>query len=165
MMLAEVESARCRICAVLGGVLSNPHQYGAAVLAKLAVNAATVIFFAIVLWKPDALKLWPGRGYLPVGDATENVFAIIALACATVAIARLIIKSPPALFGVIYYGATALAWLYVWATLCISIGTGLVDLRPGQFAGITTVTALSLFAFISNPKGVQGGGDGIGPIF
>lgn len=150
----------------LGGILDNPHHYGAAVLAKLAVNMASVIFCWIVLIKPDALSQWPGRIYFPAGgDTAENMVAVVMLGCAVIAIGRLIRKSPPMLFGAIYYALVTLGWLYVFTTLCITIMTGDAPLRPGQFAGVATVTVLALFAFISNPKPSGERESGSDPLF
>jgi len=157
------ERAYCYWCATISHILDNPYQFGAAVFAKLAVNAATMIFFGVVLIKDNAFAKWPGREFLPADPAAENIaenfVAAIVIAVASYAVYRLVRKRPPAWFGVVYYALTALVWLYVWVTLLIAITEGTTDVRPGQLAGISTITGIALFAFISNPKRAGGGAD------
>lgn len=141
----------CRICALLASVLNNPYQYSGQVIAKLSVNLGTMIWAAVVMWKPGALATWPGPGStLPI--LHEDLFAAIVFVLAAVASARLIFKSVPVKLGACVYGIFLLLWLYTFITLLIAIGTGATALRPGQLAGVTVVTALAIYAFVSNPK-------------
>jgi hypothetical protein len=141
----------CKTCAMLASLLDNPYQYSGQVLAKLCVTIATVIWACVVLWKPGALVLWPGSSYF-FTPAGEDLLAASMLILSLCAFLRLLFRSVPLIVGAAVYGAFLLVWLYTWATLVFAIYAGITAMRPGQLAGVTVVTALAMFAFISNPK-------------
>lgn len=147
----NISEAKCKFCSAVASLLDNPYQYSGQVVAKLCVNAATAIWATVVLVKPDALRAWPGAAF--TGSLyTEDVFAAVLLIVSALAIVRLFRQRRPLLLGACAYGLMLLLWLYTWTTLVIAIGNGITATRPGQFAGVTVITALALFAFVSNPK-------------
>lgn len=139
----------CGFCSMIASLLDNPYQYSGQVVAKLSVNLATMIWALVVLLKPDALKAWPGSFNEVLH---EDLFAGTLLLLAVVAVARLLYKTSPRKLGACVYGVFLLLWLYTLATLLIAIQTGITAARPGQLAGVTIVTILAVFAFVSNPK-------------
>ncbi len=146
-----LQTMQCRFCEAVGRLLDNPYQYSGQVLAKLCVNVATIIWALVVLVKPGALRVWPGA--LFSGDQSgEDVLAIVLLLLCAAALWRLLKRSRPLTAGACVYGVLLLLWLYTFATLLVAVHTGLTAPRPGQLAGVTVVTALAMFAFISNPK-------------
>lgn len=142
---------RCHLCALLPRLLDNPYQYSGQVVSKLCVNVATAIWSSIVIWKTDALVTWPGSASLFLW-IHEDLVALLLLILSFSATLRLLFRSAPLRIGACVYGVFLLLWLYTWSTLIVAVSTGVTQLRPGQIAGVTIVTALAMFAFISNPK-------------
>lgn len=142
---------KCKLCHFFGGLLHNPYQYSGQVIAKMCVNAATIVWSFVVLWKDDALAAWPSPRFI-VGALGENFVAGLFLLLASVATLRLLFRSAPLILGSCVYGAFLMLWLYTLSTLIIAISSGITSLRPGQLAGVIVVTALAAFAFVSNPK-------------
>lgn len=142
---------RCRTCALLASLLDNPYQYSGQVVAKMSVNIATMIWAAVVFVKPGALSAWPGIAFSDSSSGEDWLSAGLFL-LATAASLRLVFKSAPLNMGACVYGVFLLIWLYTWCTLVLAIVGGVTALRPGQLAGVTVVTALAVFAFVSNPK-------------
>mgnify|MGYP006921301424 CR=1 FL=1 len=136
---------------MISGLLQNPYQYSGQVIAKMCVNVATIIWSIVVLFKPDALTHWPGP-QLSAGIVGENFVAALFIVLASIATARLLIKSTPRALGACVYGAFLLLWLYTLTTLILAIASGVTALRPGQLSGVIVVNALAVFAFVSNPK-------------
>lgn len=141
----------CKFCALVASLLDNPYQYSGQVVAKMSVNLATIIWAAVVLYKPDALVCWPGSTLF--SDVLhENALACILLVLSIVSSVRLVYKSSPRKLGACVYGVFLLLWLYTFATLIITIQAGVTAIRPGQLAGVTVITVLAVLAFVSNPK-------------
>lgn len=152
----NIADVKCRFCAAAAALLDNPYQYSGQVVAKLCVNAATAIWAIVVFVKPDALRTWPGSAFS--GSVyTEDVFATVLLVISGFALVRLFRHRRPLMFGACAYGAMLLLWLYTWTTLVVAISNGITAARPGQLAGVTVITALALFAFVSNPKRTRDG--------
>jgi hypothetical protein len=137
-------------------LLTNPHQYAATVLAKLCINVATLIWSFLVLWKPGAIRLWPGADFvehLAIGSFEgEDTFAVFLAITSIISCVRLILHAKPIPLGSVIYGILATFWMYVLFSLVIAIQLGITAMRPGQLASIIVITALALFAFIANPK-------------
>lgn len=144
-------SLRCRSCHTLARILDNPYQYSGQVISKLCVSVATLIWSCIVLYKSDALAAWAGAKLLDEW-IDEDALAFVLLVFSVGSIWRLFRHSAPLVVGSCVYGVFLILWLYTWATLVLAITSGITALRPGQFAGVTIVTALAMFAFISNQK-------------
>lgn len=146
-----LERLKCRFCAATVALLNNPYQYSGQVIAKLAVNFATIIWALVVLFKPDALRTWPGSVFSGSIYA-EDVLALVLLLLCAIALVRLFTHRRPLALGACVYGLLLLLWLYTWTTLIVAVYNGVTAARPGQLASVTIVTALAMFAFISNPK-------------
>lgn len=145
----------CKICRYVRGVLFNPYHYSGAVIARLAVSFATIVWAVIVLVKRDALIRWPGANLI-TDYVGENVFAVCMLFLASIALYRLVYQVKPLKIGGCLYFMMALLWVYTFASLALAIYYGETALRPGQVSAILIVTVLSLFAFIANPKNQRG---------
>ena len=146
----------CEFCKYLRAILSNPYHYSGVVISRLAVSFATITCCIIVLIKQDALVRWPGAS-LVTNYVGENVFAAVMLLLSVIAMARLLYQSKPVRIGACIYFLQALLWVYTFCYLSMAVYYGETALRPGQISAILIVTALSLFAFIANPKSHQRG--------
>jgi len=146
----------CRVCTYVRDIFSNPYHYSGAILARLSVSVATMIWCVVVLVKRDALIRWPGSNVI-TSFLGEDLFACGMLVLSFIAVYRLLRQSKPVRLGVCIYCLMALLWVYTLATLVLAIYGGETALRPGQVSAILVVTVLSLFAFIVNPKSHQGG--------
>lgn len=149
---------------MLRDLLRNPHQYAAAILAKICVNLATMIWSVIVLSDRDALSRWPGYSIIHAFDfygnvGGERVLAIALLIMSIFGLLHLIRRSVPIPIGSLLYAAMLLVWLYVWFSIIFYSHE--VYSGPSQFASVTIVTALAVFAFISNPKANINGAMGV----
>lgn len=131
-------------------IFANPYHTSGALVARIAVSWATILWALVVMYKPDALKTWPGSDI--VGVVHENYIAAGMLITAVVAQLRLVFHRRPLRIGGCVYALMALLWVYSLATLLIAINLGTTALRPGQVASVTIVAALALFAFVSNPR-------------
>lgn len=132
-------------------MLSSPYHYSGAILARLTVSIATALWSMVVLYKEDALRTWPLSQETALHEYENAAAAAMLILCAT-AIGRLLAHARPVPFGACLYCAMALVWVYTLVTLITAVFTGVTALRPGQIGAVTVVTALSLFAFIANPK-------------
>jgi hypothetical protein len=129
--------------------LRNPYLLAGAVVARLAVNLATVIWATIVLAKADALTPFAGYYWL-LRIAHENVWAGGLCAVALYQMYRLIIHAKPHKYG-LGYALMALFWMYVWWSIVVNPG----PIWPAAFACVTTIGLVAVFAFISNPKATR----------
>lgn len=145
----------CKFCRHVREVFENPYHYSGAIIARLAVSFATIIWSVVVLFKQDALIRWPGSNIIN-NFIGENTFAGAMLFLALVAIYRLIYHAKPVKIDSCIYFLMALLWVYTFASLAMAIYYGETTLRPGQLSAILAVTVLSLFAFIANPKSQRG---------
>lgn len=145
------ESKVCAICMRLRSLLENPYHYSGAVLARVTVCIATMLWSAIVLVKQDALAQWLGAALFSLAQY-ENPIAAGFFMVAGVGLYRIIYQSKPIRVGACIYGLMALLWSYTFITLILAVYTGETTLRPGQVSAIFVVTVLALFAFITNPK-------------
>ncbi len=136
---------------MVASLLDNPYQYSGQVLAKICVTIATGLWAGVVLWKESALERWPGSSFFFTARG-EDILAASLLLLAICAFLRLLFRAVPLILGAGVYGVFLLVWLYTWTSLMFAISSGMTVLRPGQFAGVTVITALAMFAFISNPK-------------
>lgn len=145
----------CHFCLRIQGLLSNPYHYSGAIVARLAVSVATIIWSVIVLLQTDALARWPGASVI-TRYIHEDAFAWFMMVISIMAIYRIVRQSKPIKLGACIYAVMALLWAYTFASLMVAIHYGETILRPGQVSAILAVTVLALFAFISNPKSHQG---------
>ena len=150
-MLPYAQVLKCHFCKMFAHLLDNPYLYTGQLIAKLSVNLATMIWSAVVFVKPGALSTWPGRVFADTARG-EDWLSILLFLLALAATLRLLFKSVPLNMGACVYGIFLLLWLYTWSTLVLAIYEGITAMRPGQLAGVTVITALAVFAFVSNPK-------------
>lgn len=129
----------------------NPYWGAGSVLAKLAVNWATLCWAVLVLVKHDALHT---TAYGWTDDYVHE--DIIAGVLALIAVAQLVWLArhcPPLRWGCSGYGVFAFFWLFVF----FAIGVSDAPLQPTALAGSSTVAGLAVWAFAANPKGDKRG--------
>ncbi len=132
-------------------IFENPYHTSGALVARIAVSWATIIWSSVVMYKDDALKYWPGSDVVHMTGGEDHIAAILLVA-AIIAQVRIVVHHRPMRTGSIVYAMMALVWVYSLITLVIAINTGVTILRPGQLAGNAVIAALALFAFVSNPR-------------
>lgn len=135
----------------------NPHFAPAAVLARVGVNAGTLIWGIVVLSREHALD---GSRFIAYAFMLkvfhEDVWAYIAIFIAVTGLFRLLIKARPNwIFTTGYFGMMAFWNWFAWSLL--------VDysypLSPSTVAGIIVLAGFSIYAFASNPKAASHAAD------
>ena len=121
----------CKICSHIRGVFSNPYHYTGAIMARIAVCIATIVWSVIVLIKSDALVRWPGASWVTqyIG---EDSLAWGVLVLALLGLYRVVYQAKPVRLGACIYCSMALLWVYTFASLALAIYHGETTLRPGQ---------------------------------
>ena len=131
-------------------IWNHPYHYAASIVAKLATNAATVIWAIHVLIDPTALSLGRFSYYgLMLEVAPARAWALAAILLSLFGIWRLWRKSPPIWLGAVGYAVLMLFWSY------IALAINFLMERPVPPAGaacIAVVAILSVYAFVSNPR-------------
>lgn len=128
----------------------HPHHYAASIVAKLATNAATLIWSMIVLAKPNALDPIRFSFYqLMLDYAPEDVYAWGAIVLSLSGIYRLLAKSTPHWWGGIGYALQMIFWMYVAFTYVL---LSPLPLRPATGAWIIVGAFLAIYAFVANPR-------------
>lgn len=129
-------------------LLQNPYQFSAVITAKVAVNVASLIWSTIVIYKENALA----STFIYYGNITrflsEDIFASILLAISLIQLIRLVFRSKPIMIGGIGYAILTLFWMYIWWNIIVSIG----PIQPASFSAVTVLVALSIYAFVANPR-------------
>lgn len=140
---------------------ANPHYLAGSVLARLAVNAATLLWSVIVVAKRDTLTS-AGSAYAWIGEYVhEDALAAAFGALALVQTIWLLSHFPPMqIRGMrlcsVGYGVMAAGWSFVLFNIIL----GARPIQPTSTACVSVIVALALFAFVSNARGEgDGGGD------
>jgi hypothetical protein len=128
-------------------VFNHPYLYSSSVVAKACTIFATVIWALVVVSRDDALSTNKNYVYLLDIIPNENVWGGIALAVSAPLLWRLLSCGRPRVLGVIGYAVLALLWTYLWWGIVINGKPW-----PTGAAASSVVAALSLYAFISNPR-------------
>jgi len=126
--------------------LKNPYLLAGAVVARMAINLATVLWATIVLAKTDALTPFVGY-YWMLQIASENTWAMTLCVVALYQAYRLVTHAKPFKYGP-GYAIMALFWMYIWWSIVVNPG----PIWPAAFACVTTISILAICAFVSNPK-------------
>lgn len=118
-----------------------------AIVARLAVCAATLIWSVVVLLDPDALgrmRYGAVLATLAPGWALGSFWGAIALVLVT----RIWRDSQPHWIGVAGYGSIMVAWLFVaiflWLAQRPLLGTAVATVSP--------IAALAVYAFLASPR-------------
>ena len=128
-------------------IFRHPYQYSGAVIAKLSVCLATIVWAAMVIVYPNATGANPNYAHMLRIVPDEDVWAVGLGVIAALLVIRILICARPHRIGVAGYFVLGLFWTYLWFGLLFAP-------RPwptGAAAG-TVVMVLSLYAFIANPK-------------
>lgn len=132
---------------MLSTVLCNPYHRCGAVVARLAVNGATLLWSIVVLIKEDALSI-VSYGPMLTRYAPENVYALFFGALSAFMLWRLIRKSKPHPIGIVGYAILLLAWGFVECVLLFVQR----PIQPTATATVTVIFLLALFGFVASPK-------------
>lgn len=135
----------------------HPHHYAASIVAKLATNAATLIWALVVLAKPNALN--PNRFsfyQLMLDFAPEDVYAWTAIALSLIGILRIVMKATPHWWGGIGYFVQMIFWMYIAYTYTVLSS---LPLRPATAAWLLVGALLAIYAFVANPRTYPHAGD------
>jgi hypothetical protein len=130
----------------MNAILRNPYHFCGAIIARLAVCGATILWSLIVLVRKDALAP-TAYGSIMLGLAPEDVFAWAYLLLACALVWRIFARRPPHWFGIVAYGILMCAWGFVDIVLWLT--------RPWQPTAIAWVTpgaALAVYAFLANRR-------------
>lgn len=128
-------------------VFQNPYQFSGTIMAKIAVNLATIFWSAIVLYKDGALSPFVGYSRI-LSIANENTVAALLIIVSIIQMIRIVRCSKPLLLGISGYALLTLFWMNVWWNIVINPG----PIWPASFSSVSVIVLLSLYAFIANPK-------------
>lgn len=131
----------------MGNVLNNPWHRCGAVVARLGVNAATLIWAIVVLLKDDALAP-ASYGSMLTSLAPENVWAIGFGILSSVMLYRLLARSKPNRLGIIGYAILLGAWGFV-EVIIVFVQR---PIQPTATATVSVIFMLALYGFVANPK-------------
>lgn len=132
---------------VLNRVFHHPYQYSGAVIAKLSVCVATLVWAALVLLYPDATAANPNYRHMLRLLPDEDLWAWGLGAVSILLLIRIVLCTRPHRIGVAGYFILGLFWVYLWLGLVLS-----PRVWPTGTAASTVVMVLALYAFIANPK-------------
>jgi hypothetical protein len=128
----------------------HPHHYAASIVAKLAVNTATVLWGFRVLFDPQSMHTRRFSYYdLMLEYMTAQAWGVLAICMALFGIYRLWAKARPIWIGGIGYAVLMVFWGYI--AIAINILTPR-PVPPAGAAAITVIAALSIYAFVANPR-------------
>ena len=128
-------------------VLRNPYYHAGVIVARLAVNVATLIWSVVVLGWENALAP-ASYGAILTNLAHENLWAAGFGILSLCSLYRLCRKSPPHPIAIVIYGALLLAWGFVEVIILFVQR----PLQPTATATVSVIFALALYSFVANPK-------------
>ena len=131
----------------ISAILHNPYHYCGAIIARVSVNIATIIWSLVVLANKDALAPTP-YGELMTRYVHEDVWAAFFLAIASLMLYRIIRKSRPHAVGIIGYLILLIAWGYVEIVMLLVQR----PFFPTAVATVSVITVLALYGFVANPR-------------
>jgi hypothetical protein len=127
--------------------LRNPYHNSGAIVARLAVSVATLIWSVIVLLVDDALRP-TSYGDILTRYASEDMYAWAAFCAAAPSIYRIVRQSRPHPLGIVGYVMMMAGWGFVASILILSQR----PIQPTSTACTLTITALAVYAFLANPR-------------
>lgn len=133
-------------------LLDNPHHYAGAIVARVIVNVATIIWSVVVLAESNALAVTP-YGRIMTAYVREDIWAAAFLALACALLWRVVAQCKPHPLGAVGY----LAILALWAFVDVVLLLVQRPLYPTSISWVTAGCVAALWAFIANPK--RGGRD------
>lgn len=128
-------------------VLCNPYHRAGAVVARIAVCSATLIWSLIVLTVDNALAP-TSYGAALTKYVPEDAWGIGGALVSGGMLYRIIAKCRPHPVGIIGYGAMLLWWGFVAAVLLLSQR----PVQPTATACVLVITVLAVQAFIATPR-------------
>lgn len=133
--------------APMNAIFNNPYHPCGAVLARVAVNFATLIWSIVVLLIDDALRPTP-YGLMMVSYMPEDFYAWFFLTISLVMLYRIFRQSKPHALGIIGYGILGAAWLYVDVIVIFFQR----PMYPTATAWVTVGTVIAVYGFVANPR-------------
>jgi hypothetical protein len=132
----------------MNAILRNPHHKSGAVIARIAVTAATIIWSIVGLYN-DGVLLPAPYGPMMLRYGPEAAYGWFFLSISSFMLYRIVRQSKPHPVGIIGYGILGVGWLYVDVVLWLFVR----PMYPAALAWVTVGTALAVYAFIANPRG------------
>lgn len=132
-------------------LLHNHYYAPAAMLSRLLVNIATLMWGVVVVVREDTLSHGPyAIVYMNlVQIAPEDVWGWFAIITSTIGIVRIVIGSKPHWIGAVGYMLMWAFWLFVaWNLLFVFPDS----LPPSGAAGIFVIALLAFYAAISGSR-------------
>lgn len=133
----------------MNAILHNPHLNSAAVVARLTVNAATLIWSVAVMLSPEGLRATAYGGYI-LSLAPAWAWGVFYLSVSAIMLYRLVVhpKSKPHPLGWVGYAILFASWGFVEVVLLLFAR----PFQPTAIATVTVITALAAYGFIANPR-------------
>lgn len=134
---------------LLHSPLHNPYHYSVAVICRLAVCLATVLWSVLILIEADDLGVirYPAHALLS-SFAPLRAWAVGGLVASVPAIMGQLRYYPPHWIGALAYASQMLFWTY----LSFSIFANQRPIPPGAAACVLVVAVMSIYAFVANPR-------------
>lgn len=129
-------------------IINNPFHYAGAVVARISVNSATILWAVVVLFFDEALEVTPYYRYMPP-YVHEDVWAWFFLTLSSFMLWRILRQHKPHPVGIIGYGILGAAWLFVDVILIFFQR----PIYPTSLSWVTVGAALAIYGFVANPKG------------
>lgn len=125
----------------------NPYLYGAAVLARVSVSLATVVWGIILLAHDSAFATNPNYRHMLGLVPDEDFWGMTAIVLGCVLLFRLAQWKRPTAGSACGFAAINLLWAYLWWGI-VTAGYA----WPTGASATTVVFGLSIYAFASNIK-------------
>ncbi len=133
-------------------ILANPYFRSGSIVAQLAVNAATLLWSTIVLWRREAL-IGSGDPYgWIIVYVDEQHIALVLYTLCLVQVGWLILKLPPFEWRRLPVGSFGYLALSVWWAFVTANAVLIWSVQPALTAAGATVCALALFGFLANAR-------------
>lgn len=134
---------------LLHSPLHNPYHYSVAVICRLAVCLATVLWSAIIMFEADDLSIIRYPAHALLGSLFPlRAWAIGGLVASVPAILAQLSYSAPRWVGAIAYASQ----MFFWSYLSFSIFANQRPIPPGAAACVFVVAVMSIYAFVANPR-------------
>lgn len=128
-------------------ILRNPYHRAGAIVSRLAVCSATLVWSLIVLTVDNALAP-TSYGSIMTRYIPEDAWGFGGALVSGSMLYRIIAKSKPHPIGAVGYGAMLLWWGFVAAVLLVSQR----PVRPTATACVLVIVAMAIHAFVANPR-------------
>lgn len=132
---------------MIDAIIKNRWHYCGAVIARLGVNVATLIWALVVLLNDDALAI-ASYGHVATTYVSEDTYGWFFLIVSVTQLYRIVRQSKPNPIGVIGYGAMLAGWAFVDGYILFAQR----PMQPTAMGCVTVVMLAAVYAFVANPR-------------